>query len=118
MKSVVATNPTNASGWIAYARLEEKAGRVNRARDIMADGCAKCPKNEEVWLEAARLAKPDDAEKWLIAATKKYLPQSVRLWLERASLHEDPVQKRRICRQALEQVSSSTKAQCTPGTAH
>lgn len=109
MKSVVATNPTNASGWIAYARLEEKAGRIARARDIMADGCTKCPKTEETWLEAARLAKPEDSDKWLVAATKKYLPNSVRLWVERAQRQTDPNARRRVYRLALSQISNSVR---------
>jgi hypothetical protein len=55
LKSVITTNPHHGPGWIAAARLEEKAGKLQTARTIIAEGCEKCPSNEDVWLEAARL---------------------------------------------------------------
>ena len=36
MKSMVNTNPKNAQGWIAYARVEEIAGNLKTARTIIA----------------------------------------------------------------------------------
>ncbi len=42
-------------GWIAAARLEEVTGRMQTARNTIMRGCEVCPKNEDVWLEAARL---------------------------------------------------------------
>jgi pre-mRNA-processing factor 6 len=35
--------------------VEEHAGRMVAARKIIKMGCEKCPKSEDVWLEAARL---------------------------------------------------------------
>lgn len=55
LKSVITTNPHHGPGWIAAARLEEKAGKLQTARTIIAEGCEKCPSNEDVWMEAARL---------------------------------------------------------------
>jgi len=55
LKSVITTNPHHGPGWIAAARLEEKAGKLQTARSIIAEGCEKVPNNEDVWLEAARL---------------------------------------------------------------
>jgi pre-mRNA-processing factor 6 len=55
LKSVITTNPHHGPGWIAAARLEEKAGKLQTARTIIAEGCEKCPSSEDVWLEAARL---------------------------------------------------------------
>jgi pre-mRNA-processing factor 6 len=55
LNSVITTNPKHAPGWIAAARLEEAAGRPVHARNTIAKGCAQCPKNEDVWLESARL---------------------------------------------------------------
>lgn len=55
LNSVITTNPKHAPGWIAAARLEEVAGRPVQARNLIAKGCEQCPKNEDVWLEAARL---------------------------------------------------------------
>jgi predicted lipoprotein len=36
MKSMVNTNPKNAQGWIAYARVEEIAGNLKTARTLIA----------------------------------------------------------------------------------
>lgn len=53
--SLVKSNPKHAPGWIAAARLEEHAGRMVAARKLIKQGCEQCAKNEDVWLEAARL---------------------------------------------------------------
>ena len=53
--SLVKSNPKHAPGWIAAACVEEHAGRMVAARKIIKLGCEKCPKSEDVWLEAARL---------------------------------------------------------------
>ncbi|CAI7993816.1 Pre-mRNA-processing factor 6, partial [Geodia barretti] len=55
LKSVITTNPSHAPGWIASARLEEVTGHIQKARNIVMQGCDACPKNEDVWLEATRL---------------------------------------------------------------
>ena len=55
LKSVITTNPKHAPGWIAAARLEEVTGHMQKARNTIMKGCEVCPKNEDVWLEAARL---------------------------------------------------------------
>ena len=53
--SLVKSNPKHAPGWIAAACVEEHAGRMVAARKIIKMGCEKCPKSEDIWLEAARL---------------------------------------------------------------
>ena len=53
--SLVKSNPKHAPGWIAAACVEEHAGRMVAARKIIKMGCERCPTNEDVWLEAARL---------------------------------------------------------------
>jgi pre-mRNA-processing factor 6 len=62
LKSVTQTNPKHPPGWIAAARLEEIAGKLQVARQLIQRGCEECPKNEDVWLEACRLASPDEAK--------------------------------------------------------
>eukprot|EP01054_Gregarina_sp_Poly1_P010641 Gregarina_sp_Poly_1__10640@NODE_79_length_15751_cov_81_561464_g67_i0_p2_GENE_NODE_79_length_15751_cov_81_561464_g67_i0NODE_79_length_15751_cov_81_561464_g67_i0_p2_ORF_typecomplete_len1003_score189_42PRP1_N/PF06424_12/7_2e43TPR_15/PF13429_6/3_4e03TPR_15/PF13429_6/3_1e05TPR_15/PF13429_6/0_00085TPR_15/PF13429_6/2_8e09TPR_15/PF13429_6/5_9e06TPR_15/PF13429_6/1_6e05Suf/PF05843_14/0_0032Suf/PF05843_14/0_0024Suf/PF05843_14/0_049Suf/PF05843_14/7_1e07Suf/PF05843_14/5_8e10Suf/PF05843_14/6ChAPs/PF09295_10/0 len=109
MKSITQTNPKDPPGWIAYARLEERAGRMKQALHIIAEGCSMCPKDEEVWLEAARLAKPSQAKEFLTVATHKFLPNSVRLWVERASREENADAKRRVLKQALGRISNSVR---------
>jgi pre-mRNA-processing factor 6 len=51
----VKSNPKHAPGWIAAACLEEHAGRMVAAREIIKQGCEQRLKSEDVWLEAARL---------------------------------------------------------------
>ena len=53
--SLVKSNPKHAPGWIAAACVEEHAGRMVAARKLIRLGTEKCPKSEDVWLEAARL---------------------------------------------------------------
>ncbi|PON69350.1 Pre-mRNA-processing factor 6/Prp1/STA [Parasponia andersonii] len=62
LKSVTQTNPTEPRGWIAAASLEEMAGKIWVARELIGKGCELCPKNEDVWLEACRLASPVEAK--------------------------------------------------------
>merc|ERR550537_1169841 len=83
LKSVITSNPKHGPGWIAAARLEEVAGKVQAARALVAQGTTHCPQNEDVWLEAARLEKPASA-KAVLAKAIKAIPHSVRLWLAAA----------------------------------
>lgn len=46
LKSVINTNPRHAPGWIAAARLEEVAGKLAQARELIMKGCELCPTNE------------------------------------------------------------------------
>ena len=36
LRSVIASNPKSASGWIAAARVEERDGKFDQARNIIA----------------------------------------------------------------------------------
>ncbi len=85
--NVTTTNPSHAPGWIAAARLEHIAGKISAARKIMLRGCAACPKNDDVWLEAARLHTPENA-KIIFARAVQNVPTSVKLWLSAAQLEE------------------------------
>eukprot|EP01053_Blabericola_migrator_P013053 Blabericola_migrator_1__13052@NODE_87_length_14713_cov_55_061450_g78_i0_p2_GENE_NODE_87_length_14713_cov_55_061450_g78_i0NODE_87_length_14713_cov_55_061450_g78_i0_p2_ORF_typecomplete_len1041_score228_21PRP1_N/PF06424_12/1_3e42Suf/PF05843_14/0_0027Suf/PF05843_14/0_18Suf/PF05843_14/0_18Suf/PF05843_14/4_6e06Suf/PF05843_14/7_3e11Suf/PF05843_14/0_19TPR_15/PF13429_6/11TPR_15/PF13429_6/0_0012TPR_15/PF13429_6/0_021TPR_15/PF13429_6/1_5e11TPR_15/PF13429_6/0_91TPR_15/PF13429_6/0_1TPR_19/PF14559_6/1_3TPR_19 len=110
MKSITKTNPKDSPGWIAYARLEERAGRMKQALHVIAEGCTMCPKDEEVWLEAARLSPtPKQAKEFLAVATAKHLPNSVRLWVERANKEDTADGKRRILKNALTRISNSVR---------
>jgi pre-mRNA-processing factor 6 len=108
LKSVITTNPKHAPGWIAAARLEEIDGKMGPARSIIARGCEECPKNEDVWLEAARLNTPDNA-KIILANAVREIPQAVKIWLHAADLETEPKVKKRILRKALEFVPNSVK---------
>ncbi|MCO5550525.1 hypothetical protein L7F22_004012 [Adiantum nelumboides] len=108
LKSVIQTNPKHAPGWIAAARLEEVAGKLQAARNFIETGCEECPKNEDVWLEACRLASPDQA-KAVLARGVKAIPNSVKLWMQAAKLEDDDVKKSRVLRKALEHIPDSVR---------
>lgn len=108
LKSVTSTNPGHGPGWIAAARLEEVAGKLVAARQVIRDGCKACPANEDVWLEAARLQTRENAKTVLAEAVKK-IPQSVKIWLQAASLESNAMMRRRVLRKALEVIPNSVK---------
>ncbi|PWA91115.1 hypothetical protein CTI12_AA093040 [Artemisia annua] len=96
LKSVIQTNPKHPPGWIAAARLEEVAGKIQFARDLIKKGCEECPKNEDVWIEnipdsvrlwkaVVELANEEDA-KLLLQRAVECCPLHVELWLALARL--------------------------------
>ncbi|KAI8824841.1 PRP1 splicing factor, N-terminal-domain-containing protein [Fimicolochytrium jonesii] len=108
LRSVTATNPKHAPGWIAAARLEEVAGKQGAAREIIAKGCEECPTSEDVWLESARLNTTDNA-KVILAQAIRHVPQSVKIWSKACDLESDPKGKKRVLRRALEFIPNSVK---------
>ncbi|GBG73650.1 hypothetical protein CBR_g16993 [Chara braunii] len=108
LKSVIQTNPKHAPGWIAAARLEELAGKIQAARAFIQRGCEECPKNEDVWLEASRLQTPENA-KAMIARGVKAIPTSVKLWMQAARMEKDDEGKSRVLRKALEHIPNSVR---------
>ncbi|XP_055388403.1 pre-mRNA-processing factor 6-like [Condylostylus longicornis] len=108
LRSVTQTNPQHAPGWIAAARLEELSGKLDAARELIAQGCTLCKNNEDVWLEAARLEKSKEA-KSILANGIHENPTSVKLWMEAARKEEDIALKKQILRKALEKVPNSVR---------
>eukprot|EP00878_Enallax_costatus_P009275 GHUV01009694.1.p1 GENE.GHUV01009694.1~~GHUV01009694.1.p1 ORF type:complete len:699 (+),score=215.34 GHUV01009694.1:365-2461(+) len=108
LKSVTTTNPHHGPGWIAAARLEERAGKQQAARTIITEGCEKCPTNEDVWLEAARL-QPADMAKAVLARGVANIPTSYKLWMAAARLEKDEVAMQRVLRRALERIPGSVR---------
>ncbi|VDN95867.1 unnamed protein product [Rodentolepis nana] len=108
LKSVRETNPKHPPGWIASARFEEIAGKLQVARNLIMRGCEKCPKSEDVWLEAARLCPPDQA-KSIVAQAITHLPQSVRIWVKAAEIETEVKAKRTVFKKALENVPNSVR---------
>ena len=109
LRSVTATNPRHAPGWVAAARLEEVAGKLADARALAAKGCELCPRSEDVWLEASRLAANGADARAALARAVGALPRSVRLWLAAAELETERTAKARVVRRALERVPASLK---------
>lgn len=101
LKSVTATNPNHAPGWIAAARLEETAGNLTAARDLILEGCQKCPRHEDVWVEATRLY-PKQTGRRILARAVRTVPRSVKVWLQAATLEDDVPARRRVLRKSLE----------------
>ena len=56
---------------------EEGAGKLADARRLIQQGCDSCPSSEDVWLEFARLSKPEDG-KAILAQGMGANPTSVR----------------------------------------
>lgn len=108
LKSVIQTNPKHAPGWIAAARLEELAGKLQTARQLIQQGCEQCPKSEDVWLEAARLQTPENA-KAVLARGVGLIPASVKLWMAAAKLEQDEAARGRVLRKALERIPNSVR---------
>ncbi|KAI1501486.1 pre-mRNA splicing factor [Biscogniauxia marginata] len=106
LESVIKTNPNNGPGWIAAARLEELAGKIVAARNVIGRGCEHCPKNEDVWLENIRLHDRRNAKIIAAKAIQKN-NRSVRLWVEAMKLEEDSRSKKRVIRHALDHIPES-----------
>ncbi|KAL4896291.1 PRP1 splicing factor, N-terminal-domain-containing protein [Aspergillus ambiguus] len=106
LESVTKTNPKHAPGWIALARLEELAGRIVTARNVIAKGCELCPKSEDAWLENIRLNEGHNAK--IIAANAiKNNDRSTRLWIEAMKLETEPRAKKNVLRQAILHIPQS-----------
>lgn len=101
LKSVITTNPHHGPGWIAAARLEEQVRALPAARKIIREGCEQCPQDEDVWMEAARLAAPGTG-KLVLSDAVRALPSSVSLWLRAAEYEgEDTEARKAVLRKAL-----------------
>lgn len=106
LESLIKTNPKHARGWIAAARIEEFAGKIVAARNVIARGCEQCPKSEDAWLENIRLNDTHNAK--IIAANAiKANDTSVRLWIEAMRLETDSRAKKRVLRKALDHLPTS-----------
>jgi pre-mRNA-processing factor 6 len=106
LKSAVQSNLNHAPGWIAAARVEELAGKIVAARNLVARGCQYCPKSEDLWLENIRLNENRNA-KVIAADAVKANPRSVRLWVEAMKLEVDQRSKKKVIRLALDHIPES-----------
>ncbi|KJZ76279.1 hypothetical protein HIM_04361 [Hirsutella minnesotensis 3608] len=107
LQSVVKTNPNNALGWIAAARLEELAGKIVAARKTIDKGCNQCPHSEDAWLENIRLNHESPNAKVIARRAIEANSRSVRLWVEAMKLENIASNKRRVVRQALDHLPES-----------
>ncbi|GMH51686.1 hypothetical protein TrRE_jg11345, partial [Triparma retinervis] len=107
--SVRDTNKTHGPGWIAAARVEEYAGDLKKARQIIREGCSHCTKSEDVWLEATRLAVNKEVGKGIVAHAISGIPGSVKLYLKAAELENTTAGKKTVLRRGIEAVPNSVK---------
>ena len=108
LNSAIQSNKNHAPSWIAAARLEVLAGKVEAARTIILDGCKNCPTSKDIWVEAAVL-HPNDAAKRILAQAITHLPEEVAIWMRAAELESDAKNKRKVLRAALQQVPNSVR---------
>ncbi|KAG5440598.1 hypothetical protein PCK2_000308 [Pneumocystis canis] len=78
MQSLIKTNPNSAAGWMSAARVEIVAGKLQHARNIIAQGCKNCPTNEDIWIEAVGLNNVETG-KLIIAEAVRHIPNSIHL---------------------------------------
>ncbi|KAJ9554453.1 hypothetical protein OSB04_018498 [Centaurea solstitialis] len=83
-------------------------GRIQKARKLINRGCKDFPKNEDVWIEACRLADPDEA-KAVIAEGVMEIPKSVKLWLQAAQLERNDTMKSRVLKEGLQYIPDSSR---------
>lgn len=102
LQSLVATNPSNSSGWISLSRLEEGAGKLIQARARLQEACVACPESEDVWLETTRLSKSVKEAREILLRGLTFNRNSVKMWNKAIDLADSVVEKKRLVRQALE----------------
>ncbi|KAF7127972.1 hypothetical protein RHSIM_Rhsim11G0018300 [Rhododendron simsii] len=102
LKSIVQTNPKHPPSWIAAARLEEVAGKIQAARQLITNGCEKCPK------KACRLSSLDEAKAVIVRGVKA-IPNSVELWMQAAKLEHNDGNNSKALRKGLEHIPDSVR---------
>ena len=109
MQNMVASNPGNPLAWINAARFTAEVERkLAAARNIITRACEACPRSEDVWLEACRLASAADAPA-VLAAAVRHIPTSVKVWMKAAQLESEHSKKKAMLRKALEVIPGSVK---------
>ena len=106
-KSVTKADPTNPTGWIAAARLEESTGNPDDAKAIIARALSHCGSCEELWLMAVRHEQNREKRKAIVANGIRKIPKSVGLWQEAAEQEEKQENKIRVLQKSLEIIPSA-----------
>lgn len=71
-------------------------------------GTEECPTSQDVWLEAARLHKPEMAKR-ILAKAIRHIPKSVKVWIKAANMETEVARKKRVLRKALEHIPNSVR---------
>lgn len=108
LQSYRRSDPKKPHGWIASARLEEKAKKFQLAKSLIDQGCQECPRNQEIWLENIRLNSSNlHYCKVLVTNAIKFNDQSLDLWLKAIELESEDFNKIRVIRKALKHLPES-----------
>nr|GEW99540.1 protein stabilized1 [Tanacetum cinerariifolium] len=78
------------------------------SNDAEISNIKKVVKNEDLWIEACRLVNPHEA-KAVISRGVKGIPNSVKLWMQAATLEHDDVIKSKVLRKGLENIPYSVR---------
>ncbi|CEP61190.1 U4/U6-U5 snRNP complex subunit PRP6 LALA0_S02e08746g [Lachancea lanzarotensis] len=104
------SDPSKPQGWIASARLEEKAKKYRLAKSLIEEGCEACPRDEDIWLENIRLNATDQHYcKVLVARALTINDESLKLWQKAAELENEKINKVRVVRKALQNLPTSSE---------
>lgn len=110
LESAVKTNVHNGPGYVALARLEEVAGKIQTAKKIIQKGCEMCPKSIVVWEEAIRLNRENlHNAKVIAAAGIKLNPKAIKLWMAAIDLEQTPAARKKVTRMALDHNQQSVE---------
>eukprot|EP00762_Andalucia_godoyi_P007061 ANDGO_07673.mRNA.1 Protein STABILIZED1 len=112
-RSLTTTNPSFADGWIAYAGLEEKEGRVSESLSIWEKGASVGVVSEKFWTSyfnfLVRHPSSKVSKAHLLQTALSYCPQAVDLWISLASLQKDRNAVRTVLQTAIDENPSSVK---------
>ena len=111
LSSLRKSEPYKPSSWILSARLEEQEGKnLKLAKQYILEGCKKCPRNDEIWLENIRLNQSDiKLCKQLITNGLNYNPKSEKLWLKATELEINNINKRKVLMKGLEKLPNNNQ---------
>ncbi|ODV77839.1 uncharacterized protein CANTADRAFT_54533 [Suhomyces tanzawaensis NRRL Y-17324] len=115
LSSLRKTEPNKPNSWIASARLEEQAKNNKLAKNLIVEGCKKCPRNEDIWLENIRIhLKTNDGlkiSKIIVTESLNFNPKSEKLWLKAFELENssDIMSRRKILMKGLENIPTSVR---------
>ncbi|KAL8506585.1 hypothetical protein ACS0TY_017473 [Phlomoides rotata] len=88
LKSMKITSDAELLDWRRWQ------GSLKVAQQLIKKGCEECPKSEDVWLEACRLASHVGVKAVIVRGIKA-IPNSVKLWMQAAKLELDDWNKSR-----------------------
>jgi len=108
LRSLVASNAGQPMAWITAARFEASVGKTTAARKLILDGTRACPHSEDVWVEAASLLPPDQAQ-GILAEAVRNVPNSVKIWIAASELEATSAGKKAVLKAAIESIPGSVQ---------